>query len=609
MTKPAKPTPVPGVVEIDAMDVHEWNAGQRTPQASDANLAALVRQSTHASSPSLEPVPPARPQFARTTPTSPRINAPAAGAPSPPSAPSPRSTAPRPAAPSRTAPPSGAAPGRSPKPSSASPAPRLPGASPMSGAEVAQALTAAPVPRPLPGVAPEDQTGQPRDAPRPRSRRMISGELVDTTPSPRLATTQHDAAPEDVAAFDDFSERTRVRPTGTPVQPPSVLPSAGGYAPSPGGYEQHPGGAAPHPGAAPLRAPFPSSREAGALQYPLAVPEPTAPPMPAPVRRMTDERPRAAPPRRIGLWIAGAVGVIAIAVAAAVLTSGGSEPVATDSAATRPGAPIASAAPVATKPAATKPAATTTAATTAATTPATTTTAVTTPAATTTAVTTPAATTTAATTPAPTTPAATTPAETTPAATTTAATTAPATKSPDTEPPRIARTAVHPTAAERLPDPAKPSAGKSTAGKPPGKPVRRVAVTGNRPARRPSKKPKRLIAEDTSRSAAEVPSLVAQAEEDPAIARARGAYISGNDKLFAGDTTGAIEAYREALSIYPGYVGGYRGLGLAYAQRGDHKRALDAFKTYVAAVPAAKDVPLIKKRISRLQHRGDRPPL
>ena len=40
-----------GVVEMDAMDVREWEAGQRTPQASDANLAALVKQSAHASGP------------------------------------------------------------------------------------------------------------------------------------------------------------------------------------------------------------------------------------------------------------------------------------------------------------------------------------------------------------------------------------------------------------------------------------------------------------------------------------------------------------------------------------------------------------------------------
>ena len=44
MTKPSQP-PQANVVEIDAMDVTEWEAGQSTPQASDANLAELVRRS------------------------------------------------------------------------------------------------------------------------------------------------------------------------------------------------------------------------------------------------------------------------------------------------------------------------------------------------------------------------------------------------------------------------------------------------------------------------------------------------------------------------------------------------------------------------------------
>jgi len=138
----------------------------------------------------------------------------------------------------------------------------------------------------------------------------------------------------------------------------------------------------------------------------------------------------------------------------------------------------------------------------------------------------------------------------------------------------------------------------------------RVAAATQRP-RRPAKKPsKKLVVEYNDRpSAVETPGLVAQAAEDPAIARARGAYVAGNEKLFAGDTAGAIAAYRESLGIYPGYVGGYRGLGLAYAQRGDNAQALEAFKTYVTAAPSARDVPLIKKRIVRLQHSSGRLPL
>jgi tetratricopeptide (TPR) repeat protein len=99
------------------------------------------------------------------------------------------------------------------------------------------------------------------------------------------------------------------------------------------------------------------------------------------------------------------------------------------------------------------------------------------------------------------------------------------------------------------------------------------------------------------------PSLVAQVEEDPAIGQARSAYTTGNQRLFVGDLDGAIRAYREALELYPGYVGGYRGLGLAYEELGDKANALAALRAYVAAVPNARDVALIKKRIGRLQRR------
>jgi len=99
------------------------------------------------------------------------------------------------------------------------------------------------------------------------------------------------------------------------------------------------------------------------------------------------------------------------------------------------------------------------------------------------------------------------------------------------------------------------------------------------------------------------PGLVAQIEEDPAIGLARGAYTTGNQRLFVGDLAGAVRAYREALELYPGYVGGYRGLGLAYEQVGDKQNALAALQAYVAAVPNARDIALIRKRIGHLQRR------
>jgi regulator of sirC expression with transglutaminase-like and TPR domain len=93
----------------------------------------------------------------------------------------------------------------------------------------------------------------------------------------------------------------------------------------------------------------------------------------------------------------------------------------------------------------------------------------------------------------------------------------------------------------------------------------------------------------------------APADDTGAIAKARALYDSGNQHLFAGDTDGAIAQYQQALTEYPGYVAGYRGLGLAYAQQGDTQKARHALRTYLSAAPTAKDAPLIKKRLAMLQ--------
>jgi len=91
-------------------------------------------------------------------------------------------------------------------------------------------------------------------------------------------------------------------------------------------------------------------------------------------------------------------------------------------------------------------------------------------------------------------------------------------------------------------------------------------------------------------------------EDGAAVARARTSYAAGNKRLFAGDAAGAVQAYQQALAAYPGYVAGYRGLGLAYTQQGNKAKALQAFHTYLSSVPGAKDAPLIKKRITALSH-------
>ena len=54
MTKPTS-TSNEEIVEIDAMDVQEWEKGQLTPLQSDAKLAALVKQSVEAPAPASPP--------------------------------------------------------------------------------------------------------------------------------------------------------------------------------------------------------------------------------------------------------------------------------------------------------------------------------------------------------------------------------------------------------------------------------------------------------------------------------------------------------------------------------------------------------------------------
>jgi hypothetical protein len=119
------------------------------------------------------------------------------------------------------------------------------------------------------------------------------------------------------------------------------------------------------------------------------------------------------------------------------------------------------------------------------------------------------------------------------------------------------------------------------------------------PRHRPTLGGKQVVLEyDTPTRA---PPVAAPREDSAAVAKARAAYASGNQRLFAGDAAGAVRAYQQALDYYPGYVAGYRGLGLAYAQQGDKAKALQAFRTYLANAPGAKDTALIRKR-ERMLH-------
>jgi hypothetical protein len=478
MTKPSRPRANSSpVVEIDAMDVLEWQHGQRTPQASDANLAALVRQSAKHESAPIE-VEPARkaPLVARARVTD-----------APPSVP-------RIAAPARR--PSEIT-GKPPAfPAIATPMPpRMPAAS--------EAPPARPSPRPSRPSGPSGPSG-PADVPM-----SVSG-----YPIYRGANGSSDAHP----ALD-------ARPAEAPAPPPVVLPLP-----------------APAETPRPMQAP---------MMHPIATPSPWAPPpvtqlepSPYPVV-VRAERPSSADPFGLGdqqtsspdvrghrelaearkprgsrrvIWLVGASAVAAAALAVIAFTGGSSEPaapsIAEPAVAKTAEAPVES--PVVEAP-------------------------------------------------------------------------VPAVEPPAPAPAKIVAPIAHPLDARPAVAAATPPSPP-----PPRAPIHAAPRAGHRFAK------KIVVDYQGHRDEAPVPSLVAQASEDPAIARARNAYLSGNDKLFAGDATGAIAAYHEALDLYPGYVGGYRGLGLAYALLGDNKKAIDALKSYVTAAPGAKDAPLIKKRIARL---------
>lgn len=88
--------------------------------------------------------------------------------------------------------------------------------------------------------------------------------------------------------------------------------------------------------------------------------------------------------------------------------------------------------------------------------------------------------------------------------------------------------------------------------------------------------------------------------DQPAIAKARASYVTGTQRLNAGDHSGALDNYRRALSQYPAYVGAYRGMGLAYERKGDKSNALKALRMYVSVAPRATDVAALRKRIESL---------
>ncbi|HEX3764614.1 MAG TPA: hypothetical protein VHW23_38230 [Kofleriaceae bacterium] len=599
MTKRGVPTPARGqVVEIDAMDVAEWESGQRTPQASDANLAELVRKSA-ATPPAATPVPAAHAQTvprerARTQMGTPAIPRPPSRARTEPPGPPPKpatdgkklpraQTAGGPAASSGRArvpdiPAAPAAP--SPEP------PRLP--TPSAGIEFALPVTAtspatsamasikAPAPRRVSTGSdfslPVTTTGEissrspepePRRSPAPMTSKGIDFSPPVTATSPAVPGEAASARPVPPAS-PDFSMpgvetsprppadpprlRSQARPGSEPPRTATATSESGARPPQ----LDPPPGLAPLP--APVGSPFaePSQVGPGRNAAPAGGIEPNTawPPRPIPVSPSVQP----APP----VWLA--------APGPSIQSMQPAPPPVRDDAAGAErlqvglsrrrlwwiGGGIAAASIGAIVAAWTIPA-----------------------------------------------PEAPAPGASDASATEAAAQAPGPRRNPRAEPP-VDRAAADLRERVRLAREA------AAAGVPMTVPVEPVAVERrSAPPAEIARKPTfhKVIVDYSARpNEPPPPSLVAQSEEDPAIGMARTAYTSGNQRLFVGDVKGAIQAYHQALELYPGYVGGFRGLGLAYEELGETTNALTALRAYVAAAPTARDIVLIKKRIVHLQH-------
>ena len=112
-----------------------------------------------------------------------------------------------------------------------------------------------------------------------------------------------------------------------------------------------------------------------------------------------------------------------------------------------------------------------------------------------------------------------------------------------------------------------------------------------------------VIEYDAAPGSAPKPVAAVDSADASLVDKARKVYTEGNARLFAGKTDKAIGSYREALRVYPGYVAGYRGLGLAYAEQGKAPNAVAALKHYLDIVPSAKDAAMIRKRLKLLEKR------
>lgn len=154
-----------------------------------------------------------------------------------------------------------------------------------------------------------------------------------------------------------------------------------------------------------------------------------------------------------------------------------------------------------------------------------------------------------------------------------------------------AKPAEKPAPAEKTPRAEKPATDKPVRAE---KPAREEKVPADKP--QPAEKGRPALADEGEAKAGGKPS-----ESDYKAANA--AYQRGNEKLFKGNTTGAIKDFGEALKLNPRDPAIHRGLGLAYAQSGKSAEAVKHLKAYLKAAPKANDRAMVEKRIDQLQRR------
>lgn len=82
---------------------------------------------------------------------------------------------------------------------------------------------------------------------------------------------------------------------------------------------------------------------------------------------------------------------------------------------------------------------------------------------------------------------------------------------------------------------------------------------------------------------------------------AKSLYKDGLQKFVAGEVDAAVKLFQASLEKSSGYAPAYRGLGMAYERRGEKKRALRAFGTYLRLSPNASDAATIRNRMEKLR--------